>query len=72
MTRQTANELIPAVGHTVLVRMECIGVLCKVIDAKNVYGKVRLLVRPQAGAGEQWIELSRLMRGEIPSQEIAR
>jgi hypothetical protein len=32
-----------------------------VIDAKNSWGKVRVLVQPLAGTGQQWIELGRLM-----------
>lgn len=59
--RQTAVELIPAVGQRVYVRFEDIAVHSVVRDAKSSYGKVRLLVSPMDGAGEQWVELSRLV-----------
>jgi hypothetical protein len=62
--RNTVTELIPAVGAAVDVRFEGLTVTCAVLDAKNSWGKVRLLVAPLAGAGDQWIELGRLVRDE--------
>jgi len=58
--RHTVRELTPAIGATVGVRFEKLIIDCTVVDAKNSYGQTRLLVRPAAGVGEQWIELSRL------------
>jgi len=59
--RNTASELMPAVGAQVLVRFEDLAVRCTVTDAKNSWGKVRLLVTPYEGLGAQWIELGRLV-----------
>jgi hypothetical protein len=59
-TRHTVRELTPAIGAQVGVRFEDLVIACKVCDAKNSYGKVRLLVVPVMGAGAQWVELSRL------------
>lgn len=58
--RQTVRELIPAIGAHVAVRFESIEIKCRVLDAKNAYGKVRLLIEPISGNGSQWIELSRV------------
>lgn len=60
----TANEMVPAVGKSVLVRCEDLAVWCWVLDAKMSYGKPRIQVRPFEGRGEQWIELSRVI--ELP------
>jgi hypothetical protein len=60
-TQRTARELTPAIGATVLVRFEQLTIEARVLDAKNTWNKVRLLIRPIAGGGEQWIELSRLV-----------
>jgi len=59
--RNTVRDLVPAVGAKVTVRFEKLAIVCTVLDAKNSYGQVRLLVEPVAGAGEQWIELGRLV-----------
>lgn len=58
----TANEMLPAIGQIVVVRCESMQVQCKVKDVKSSYGKARLLVHPTCGEGEQWIELSRVIR----------
>ncbi len=60
MTRQTVRELTPAVGSVVLCRFEEMYFQVKVLDAKNSYGKVRLLVQPVSGNGTQWVETHRL------------
>jgi hypothetical protein len=62
--RNTVNDLVPAIGARVLVRFESLTVACTVRNAKNTWNKVRLLVSPVAGEGEQWIELGRLVAGE--------
>ena len=60
----TANEMLPAVGATVMVACEQLSVACVVLDAKMSYGRPRFRVRPMAGAGDQWVELQRLSLGE--------
>ena len=72
MTRQTVRELAPAIGSVVLCRFEEIMVQVTVIDAKNSYGKIRLLVRPVAGSSEQWIEMHRLGAPVAEAMEVAR
>jgi hypothetical protein len=32
----------------------------EVSDAKLTYGRIRLLIKPVAGSGEQWVESGRL------------
>lgn len=68
--RNTVRELAPAVGETVFVRMETFRVPCVVLDAKNSWGKVRLLVTPVYGEGEQWIELERLVVPQLAGTEV--
>ena len=61
-TQQTVRELMPALGEQVAVRFEDMIFDCTVLDAKNSWGKVRILVQPIKGTGQQWIELGRLTR----------
>lgn len=56
----TAKAMLPAIGAGVSVRFEDIRVLCTVKDVKFSYGRPRLLVEPNAGAGSQWVELNRM------------
>ena len=60
-TQKTVRELTPAIGARVSVRFESLTIACTVLDAKNTWNKVRILVQPVAGQGEQWIELGRLV-----------
>lgn len=57
----TVNGMKSAIGQTVSVRFEDLNIDCKIIDAKNAYGKTRLLIAPISGAGNQWIETSRIV-----------
>ena len=56
----TCNEMIPAVGATVMVAFESIHVTCTVRDVKMSYGRPRLKVQPVNGSGEQWVDLARV------------
>lgn len=56
----TAVEMIPAVGVTVNVQFDSLLFHCEILDVKQSWGKYRFLIRPEAGTGTQWVELSRL------------
>lgn len=56
----TANQMIPAVGQQALVRFEQIKVLCRVLDVKKVYGRLRFEVTPFSGCDSQWVEMDRI------------
>lgn len=56
----TANQMIPAVGQNVNVQVESWTIPMRVMDVTAAWGKIRLEVSPLAGAGRQWIELSRI------------
>ncbi len=58
--QNTAKQMLPAIGQTVLVRCEQMQVACLVMDVKNSYGQVRLYVIPVAGNTGQWIEMGRV------------
>lgn len=57
----TVQTMQSSIGKTVQLRFESLRVSAEVIDAKSSYGKVRLLVKPIAGSGQQWIEESRIV-----------
>lgn len=58
----TAVGMIVAVGQQVTLRVNTLHVECKVLDVKHVWGKERVLITPVSGGGEQWVELSSLVR----------
>lgn len=60
----TALQLLPPIGTKVMVRMESLVVECKVLDAKNAYGRVRLLINPVSGSGAQWVLEDRVVRAK--------
>jgi hypothetical protein len=58
----TAKEMIPAVGQVVQIRAEGWVIPMTVKDVMGAWGKIRLLVTPLRGDGEQWVELGRVTR----------
>jgi hypothetical protein len=72
--RYTVTEMLPAVGALVQLRAGSGGELwidCTVVDVKNSWGKNRLLVRPLAGDGQVWVELSSV-RPAVASDKLAK
>lgn len=59
----TATEMIPAVGQRVSVALDGLIVRVTVLDVRQVYGKPQLLITPTDGAGQRWIDISRLRTG---------
>lgn len=68
----TAREMLPAIGAPILVRFEDITIRCTVVNVKQSYGRARLLVKPTAGTGEQWVELPRVVLERETAPGIAR
>lgn len=56
----TYNDMTPAIGQRVSVRMETLDVYCTVLNVKSSYGRIRLLIMPESGNGEQWVDMSRV------------
>ncbi len=57
---QNASSLALYLGKTGVLRCEYLSVEVMITDAKRSYGRTLLLVRPVSGAGEQWVEESRV------------
>lgn len=55
-----ASVLALKIGKRGLVRAGQLEVEVEVYDAKMVYGRVLLLVRPVAGHGETWVDAQRV------------
>lgn len=68
----TCMSMLPAVGAWVQVRFESLWIECEVVDVKNSWGKARLWVKPLAGEGCQWVELSRIRYTQQPHPAIDR
>ena len=61
MTTATCLDMLPAVGQSVTVRFEDLRIACTVRNVKNSWRNPRLRVAAVSGAGEQWVELSRVV-----------
>jgi len=55
-----ATSLALYIGKRGVLRCEYLSVDVTIVDAKRSYSRTLLLVRPIAGAGEQWVEVSRV------------
>jgi hypothetical protein len=55
----TAATMLPALGSIAMVRFESLHVMCRVLDARRVWDRVDLLVKPTAGDGQQWVSSER-------------
>lgn len=56
----TVLQMSQLVGKKVTVDLEGLDVACVVLDVKTAYGKYRLLVTPEIGSGQKWIETARV------------
>ena len=52
--------------------MESFGVSMKVLDVKQAYGNVRLLVEPINGTGKAWVDVNRCSRVETGNSVVVR
>ena len=62
----TAQQMAGLVGSTAKVEVSGFSVPMEIHDVKIAYGNIRLLVSPQGGEGEAWIDAGRIInpRGE--------
>ena len=58
---QNASSHALYIGKTGVLRCEYLSIDVTIVEAKRSYGPTLLLVRPVSGAGEQWVEESRVM-----------
>lgn len=47
------------VGDQKYVQFDDVMILCEVKEVKPSYGRMRLLVEPVKGRGQQWVEVAR-------------
>ena len=57
----TTKELMDIIGTNAVIHMEKIKVEVEILDARQNFGRTEYLIRPLAGAGEQWIKDDRLV-----------
>ena len=67
---QNASSLALYIGQSGVLRCEYLSVEVNVADAKRSYGRTLLLVRPVAGAGEQWVEEGRIRWPEDKGERL--
>ena len=56
----TNAELAEFIGRTGLLSMDKIAVEVRAHDAREVYGRLDILVAPVAGTGQAWVAESRI------------
>jgi len=56
----TTKEMMAVIGTNAVITMEKIKIEVEVMDARQNFGRTEYLVKPLAGAGEQWVEISRV------------
>ena len=56
----TADELAGFVGRRGTIELNNMFVMVNVRNARHRYGHVDLLISPDAGSGEQWVEARRV------------
>jgi hypothetical protein len=54
------KDLLKYVDRLCFVQFEAIQVMCRCLDVKITYGKVRFEITPRVGAGKMWVEESRV------------
>ena len=52
----TGRELAAMIGQNATYRVGALSVAVVVIDARNRFGNLDLLISPGAGTGEQWVQ----------------
>jgi len=56
----TADDLTALVGRKGQIELNSLTVEVGVLNARHRYGHVDLLISPEAGFGEQWVEARRV------------
>lgn len=60
-TTMTASELASWVGADGTLDADGLKVAVRIIDARQVYGRLQFLVTPMHGEGARWVDASRVM-----------
>lgn len=55
------------IGQTALLSSDKLRFSVKIIDAKLAYGSIRLLVSPENGIGQVWVDKTRIELVEVQS-----
>lgn len=56
----TNAKLAEFVGREGILSIDKLGVLVRSLDAREVYGRLDILVEPVAGTGKAWVSESRI------------
>jgi hypothetical protein len=58
----------PAVGCYGYWHVEKIKVFIEIVDVREVYGRVDVLIQPTQGLGEQWVSAERISITQMPKE----
>lgn len=66
----TLRELASMINEVLPVRLsigkDALSVECRILDIKQSYGNVRVLIEPVRGSGSVWVDISRLQARDTP------
>jgi hypothetical protein len=68
----TTSELAPLIGRRVSAKFESLWVECTILECKQAYGRVRLLISPLEGSGEQWVDETRILAEHLVRPSLPR
>lgn len=57
----TVKEMAGLIGTEVHIWIESLGIRCTIIDVKQTWGQVNILIVPVGGSGEKWVSMNRVM-----------
>ena len=57
---RSVRKLAELIGEVRLLRVDSLRVRIRVLDVREVFGRVDCLVEPVAGSGGQWVAFDRL------------
>jgi hypothetical protein len=60
----SVKDLAKAIGRTGLYHVGTLKFDVKVMDVRQVFGRIDFLVTPEHGNGQQWVESSRVQLDE--------
>jgi hypothetical protein len=68
----TTRQMQPVVGMSGVLRFEKLDVGVTILDVRQVWGRVDVLVEPCAGSGQQWVSSDRVtLEAECQSEVLA-
>jgi hypothetical protein len=60
----TMDRTKVVVGNTAVLEMDGLNVSVRIINTKQAFGRLDVLIEPVRGSGQKWVQCDRLQEGE--------